>query len=106
MQIVTFSSVATVLGNVTSARGSTLIEGTPEGLEILKEAVKNTGPDRGPTGGTDFRVGLDKAFDVLITSVQEEAFTDTPPTSECEKVVPAVSISFWSYHSLFLLWAN
>lgn len=89
-----FSNVATVLGVKSADQEATLVRATIEGIQELKEKVKSTSPDLGTTGGTDFRVGFDKAFEVLISSVEHEQIVDVPPSSGCEKVgdLPSASV--------------
>jgi len=76
--VVTFNSKATALGNTT-----TLLRSEGATIGALKEELASVEP----IGGTDFRTGLDVAFDILIESSRIGAESDIAPTSFCNKII-------------------
>ncbi|CAD7695492.1 unnamed protein product, partial [Ostreobium quekettii] len=76
--VVTFNSDAAALGNAT-----TLQRSDSETIGVFREELGAVEP----TGGTDFRTGLDVAFDMLIESAKIGALSDIAPTSFCNKII-------------------
>eukprot|EP00803_Ostreobium_quekettii_P009591 evm.model.scf_2457.1 EVM.evm.TU.scf_2457.1 scf_2457:378-12449(+) len=78
VSIVTFNSDAAVLGGST-----TLTQVNDMNIAMLQEALTTVEPD----GGTDFGVGFEMAFNILISSAKESLETEVVSTSACTKII-------------------
>eukprot|EP00210_Caulerpa_lentillifera_P007422 g7093.t1 len=76
VNIVTFSDSAKRLGEESS-----LLKGTYENLEFLRDQIN----DEYPVGLTNFEAAFEEAFNILINACDEDA--EVPHCSNCQKVI-------------------
>ncbi|CAD7696239.1 unnamed protein product [Ostreobium quekettii] len=60
-----------------------LVQANEEQIALLKEALENIEP----LGGTDFRLAMEVAFDLLINAADRTLEDEEPTSSDCEKVI-------------------
>ncbi|CAD7701152.1 unnamed protein product, partial [Ostreobium quekettii] len=60
-----------------------LLQAKEEEIALLKEEVENIEP----LGGTDFRLGMEAAFDLLVNATKRSVDNEEPTSSRCQKVI-------------------